>query len=188
MRLPINSPVSTDSARVPLIGNADRRKRTAEIGHPETKYPLDHSVNAVDPHENAEAYRQAIRDLVAGMAARGSFDQDNLEALNNTIDSWLQTWVGLALTTATRRREVAEQLLAQTLHYQREVILELDGLHAERIEITAARDELLRQLGFSGGMLQTERPAPSERMPPASRIRVLRATAADAEPREEEGL
>lgn len=183
MKLPFNSPIGTDSAHVPLVGRSDRHSRTAQITHPETKYPIDHSVNRIEPHEHADSYRQAVRDLVAGMASGGSFDEDNLDALNNLIDSWLQTWTGLTLTTATRRREVAEQLFAQTLQHQTQVARELDHLHAERVEITAARDELLRQLHFADGMLHTERPLTTRPLP-ASRVLEMRL-AAGLEPPED---
>lgn len=181
MKHSYNSPVSTASTQVPLIGRGGRDSRVAEISHPETKYPIDHSVNRIDPHENADAFRQAVRELVENMAARGAFDQDTLEALSNTIASWLQTWIAPVLATATRRREVAEQLYAQTLQNQIKVANELDQLHTKRVEITAARDELLRQLGFADAMLQCERPVVKRELP-ASHLRALRpATDADAE-------
>ncbi|MDL9978646.1 hypothetical protein [Microbacterium candidum] len=153
--------------------------RTSEIPHPETKYPVDHKVNDLGPHENADMFRETVRDMVAGMAARGAFDQDNLEALSHTTDGWLQTWIGLAHQTAVRRREVAEQLLAQSLQYQREVVLELDDLHRRLVEVTAARDELLNQLGFTRDALRTEQPAAPARELPESRIRALRTPPQD---------
>lgn len=180
MKHSYNSPVSTASTPVPLIGRGGRHSRVAEISHPETKYPIDHSVNRIDPHENADAFRQAVRDLVADMAARGAFDQDTLEALNNTIASWMQTWISPVLATATRRREVAEQLYAQTLQNQTAVANELDQLHAKRVEITAVRDELLRQLGFADRMLQSDRPVVKRELP-ASRLRVLHTATASPE-------
>lgn len=183
MKLPFNSPIGTDSTQVPLVGRSDRHSRTAQITHPETKYPIDHSVNPIDPHEHADSYRQTVRDLVAGMASGGSFDEDNLDALNNLINSWLQTWTSPALTTATRRREVAEQLFAQTLQHQTQVARELDDLHTERVEITAARDELLRQLHFADGTLHTERPL-TKRPLPASRVLEMRP-GTDLEPSED---
>lgn len=186
MKHSYSSPVSTDSTEVPLVGRGGRRSRIAEILHPETKYPIDHSVTRIDPHENADAYRQTVRDLVADMAGRGAFDEDTLEALNATIASWLQTWVAPVLATATRRREVAEQLYAQTLQNQTQVANELAQLHAKRVEIAAARDELLRQLGFADGMLQSERPVVKRELP-VSRLRGLRTATATPAERPEDG-
>lgn len=184
MRIPFYNPVRTDVEAAPLTSSTRRAGRTTDILNPDTRYPLDHAVNTVEPHANAEEYRRAVRDAVAEMAAAGAFDENNLEALSEQIRSWLPTWIPLVHRTATQRLEVAEVLLAQLVQSREQVTRELEALQKRRAENSAVRRELLTQLRFSDEVRDPRPAVRPERIRPVSRIRALRSvddTDADAD-------
>lgn len=174
MRIPFYNPVRTDVEAAPLTSSTRRAGRTTDILNPDTRYPIDHAVNTVEPHANAEEYRRAVRDAVAEMAA-GAFDENNLEALSEQIRSWLPTWIPLVHRTATQRLEVAEVLLAQLVQSRAQVARELEALQERRAENSAVRRELLTQLGFSDEVRDPRPAVRPERIRPVSRIRALRS-------------
>lgn len=173
MRINLRNPIGTEREPAALQARTDRRGRTTTIVHPDAQYPADHSVNTVDPHLHADDFRGSVRERVAGLAAAGALDQDNLEALSSEIAAWLQTWIALAHRTDGARREVAELLLAQALQNQTEVARELATLRDRHAEIVAVRQVLLSQLGFADDLTpSTDLRADPDR--PASRVRDLR--------------
>jgi hypothetical protein len=192
----LDEPVSIDRTPAALAASVQRSGRITAIEHPATKYPLDHSVATADPHLQAEEYRDATRALVAGFAATGGFDEDNLEMLSLHISSWLEEWDTHANQVAIRRLETAETLVAQLVQNLAESTRDLAAAQQHRTELVNARDELLTtEFGFTPQLIvdaatvradaqatATAERAAAEEASGASVIRALRASRAADRP------
>ena len=142
-------PVDTDVRPLALTEHHTAPGRITPISNPDTRMPLPHSANRVDPHDDADSFRALVRQKVAALAAAGAIDQDNLEALSREISSWFATWRQKVEQDHTSRTEIAQLLLAQTVQDKTVVASELAAARAERCEILADRADILHSWGFS---------------------------------------
>lgn len=141
-------PVSSDVRPLALTAHHTEPGRTTTISNPDTRTPLPHSANRIDPHENADLYRVLVREKVAALAAAGGLDQDNLQALSHEIGSWLASWCQKVEQDAASRTEVAQLLLAQTVQDKTVCSAELASARTARAEVAAAREQVLKGWGF----------------------------------------
>lgn len=142
-------PVNSDVRPLALTEHYTEPGRTTPISNPDTRTPLPHSANQVDPHENADLFRALVRQKVAALAAAGGLDQDNLEALSQEIGSWLASWRQKVEQDAVSRAEVAQLLLAQTVQDKTVCSGELASARTARAEVADAREHILRGWGFT---------------------------------------
>lgn len=142
-------PVDTDVRPLALTEHHTVPGRITPISNPDTRMPLPHSANRIDPHDEADSYRAIVRQKVAALAAAGAIDQDNLEALSQEISSWNATWRQKVEQDHTSRTEIAQLLLAQTVQDKTVASRELATVRAELREILDDRASILRSWGFA---------------------------------------
>lgn len=142
-------PVSTDVRPLALTDHYTEPGRTTSISNPDTRTPIPHSANRVDPHENVDAYRALVRQKIAALAAAGGLDQDNLQALTQEIGSWLATWRQKVEQDAVSRTEIAQLLLAQTVQDMTVCSGQLTSARIARTEIINTRENILRSWCFT---------------------------------------
>ena len=156
MKNPISrKPVSSDVRPLALTEQYAKPDRSTTISNPDTRTPMPHSANRVEPHASADHLRDLVRHKVAALAAAGALDQDNLHALSHEIGSWHATWRQGVEQDAVSRTEVAQLLLAQTVQDLIVCAAELTTARANRAEIAAARAQILTEWGFANHVRAT---------------------------------
>ncbi|WP_137772019.1 MULTISPECIES: hypothetical protein [unclassified Microbacterium] len=142
-------PVSSDIRPLALTEQYAKPDRSTTISNPDTRMPMPHSANRVEPHASADHFRDLVRQKVAALAASGALDQDNLQALSHEIGSWHATWRQRVEQDAVNRTEVAQLLLAQAVQDKIVCAGELTAARANRAEVADARGQILRGWGFT---------------------------------------
>lgn len=170
------TPVNTDVRPLALTEHRTDPGRITPISNPDTRMPLPHAANQVDPHDSADSFRTLVRQKVGALAAAGALDQDNLEALSQEISSWLATWRQKVEQEHTSRTEIAQLLLAQTVQDKAVVSRELTTMRSALAEITDARARILRGWGFAA---RTDAGAAAPSAAPATASRVLAVSRAE---------
>lgn len=164
-----------DTARVSLDVHRTPGAQPAQIEYPDLHHPAPHTANTVDPHEQADAYRDRVRAQVAALAASGALDEDTPTSLAHEIDAWRRTWEQRAVQHAEQRRRTAALLLAQT---QQDLARTRSGLRHSRARRMVLRDleaGLLDTIGLPG--------APRETTPSSADLeQLLHASDATLEP------
>lgn len=124
-------------------------KHSAQILYPDLHFTVPHTANVLDPHQNAEIYRERVRATIAALAAAGALDEDTPTALLQTILAWRETWDQRAIQHAEQQRQTSALLLAQV----RQNLAQTRGqlrFSRGRLEVLRELDsQLLQSIGFA---------------------------------------
>lgn len=142
-------PVNSDVRPLALTDDHTEPHRITRISNPDTRTPLPHNANGIDPHQSADAFRARVRQKAAALATAGGLDQDTLQALSHEIGSWEVTWRQKVEQDAVSRTEVAQLLLAQTVQDKIVCSAELASARADHAEVVNTRGRILRDWGLT---------------------------------------
>lgn len=141
------------------------------IAYPDGLTPIGHSLPRLDPH--AVDLHQTVSDAAHRLCVENSIDEFTMDALDNWISSWHQTWIAGVKSDAEARRRTAARLVAVCRENLVRETAELDNLRAEQTAVETDHSAFCAALGLSPRVKPTSTQNPDEAVLPSSSTSML---------------